>query len=189
MSRVLRFPHQPEGAPAFPVPDRLCPKAGNPVYYVSPDAVRALLAGRRNIGLAEAFRTAILAGRALERWHALRSPPAGPEAIRQDVIALAGLCLELFDRSGAGADGGAWWPPLHALLEDVAGATGRVRYSAGEIMRQLETAARIAVRPVTKRGGWLRRLVTTIWGPTQSMAGPTATSSHPKPRMRIVSSM
>jgi hypothetical protein len=163
MTRVLRFPHQPVGALAFPAPDRLCPKAGNPVYYVSPDAVRALLAGRRNIGLAEAFRTTIMAGRALERWHALRPAPAGREAIRQDVIALAGLCLELFDRSRAEADGSAWWHRLHALLEDVAGATGPVRRSAGEIVLQLEAAERIAVRPVTKRGGWLRRLLTVVW--------------------------
>jgi len=187
MTRVLRFPHQPEGAPAFPAPDRLCPKAGNPVYYVSPDAVRALLAGRRHIGLAEAFRTAILTGRALERWHALRPPPPGREAVRQDVIALAGFCLELFDRSGAG--GGAWWPRLHALLQDVAGATGPVRRSAGEIVRLLEAAERIAVRPVTKRGGWLRRLVTAVWGPTRSVASPTAASPHPKPDMRVVSPM
>ena len=157
MTRVLRFPHQPVSAPAFPAPDRLPPKAGSPVYYVSPDAVRALLAGRRNIGLAEAFRTTILTGRALERWHALRPPPAWREAIRQDMIALAGLCLELFDRCGAG--GGSWWPPLRALLEDVAGATGPVRRSAGEIVRQLETAELIAIRPP---------------------------SPHPKPDMRVV---
>jgi len=169
----------------------LSPQAGparsGAVYYVSPftasEPLAAVLARSPRLGQAEAFRVAIEAARALDRWHVcdqahgevstqtflkqgdqilLRQPDMvryGWEAHRKDMYALASLCLDLLARSSLTGVEDAESQDLMAWLHEVAEGRAEPSVGAGHVANRLLIAEPSGRRARPEANGLLARLL------------------------------